>query len=167
MAIHHLLTLGLAAAAIASPAPSSDATPTDPKDALVKKDDWDKYLKYKASLGGPQASEQEAVHRLCDLVLCLGPNHTGECSLWCYYKNQAQSFEEAKQRQVTMSTWFRKSDRCNFYASGAMKCDLDILMTSTTFHQVITNSGALPGGNFDDKLKGKMGCVVCSDFPED
>lgn len=118
MAILNLLTLALAAAAMASPASFNDATPTDPKDALVRKDDWDKYLQYMASLGGEgaEASEQAAVHRLCDLVLCLGPNHTGECSLWCHYKGQPQSFEEAKQREITMSTYFTMSDRCNFYA---------------------------------------------------
>ncbi|KAK1477411.1 zinc-binding dehydrogenase [Colletotrichum tamarilloi] len=115
MAILHLLTLGLTAAAMASPAPSNDATPTDPKEALVRKGDWDNYLKYKASLG-TQASGQAAVQRICDLVLCLGPNHTGECSLWCHYKGELQSFEEAKQREITMSTYFTKSDRCNFYA---------------------------------------------------
>ncbi|KAJ0311254.1 hypothetical protein COL516b_001959 [Colletotrichum fioriniae] len=95
MAILNLLTLALAAAAMASPASFNDATPTDPKDALVRKDDWDKYLQYMASLGGEgaEASEQAAVHRLCDL-----------------------SFEEAKQREITMSTYFTMSDRCNFYA---------------------------------------------------
>ncbi|KAK1719485.1 uncharacterized protein BDZ83DRAFT_631724 [Colletotrichum acutatum] len=115
MVILHLLTLGLTATAMASPASSNGATPTDPKDTLVRKDDWDKYLKYKARLG-TQASEQGVVQRICDLVLCLGPNHTGECSLWCHYKGELQSFEEAKQREITMSTYFTMSDRCNFYA---------------------------------------------------
>ncbi|KAI3538741.1 hypothetical protein CABS01_13331 [Colletotrichum abscissum] len=164
MAILHLLTLGLTAAAMASPAPSNDATPTDPKEALVRKNDWDNYLKYKASLG-TQASGQAAVQRICDLVLCLGPNHTGECSLWCHYKGKLQSFEEAKQREITMSTYFTKSDRCNFYASGAKKCDIPTLMSQDTFHQLIYHGGVIPEGNFMDGLKGKMGCVVCSDDP--
>ncbi|KAK1464892.1 zinc-binding dehydrogenase [Colletotrichum melonis] len=143
MAILHLLTLGLTAAAMASPAPSNDATPTDPKEALVRKDDWDNYLKYKASLG-TQTSGQAAVQRICDLVLCLGPNHTGECSLWCHYKGELQSFEEAKQREITMSTYFTKSDRCNFYASGAKKCDIPTLMSQSTFHQLIYHGGVIP-----------------------
>ncbi|OHF04241.1 hypothetical protein CORC01_00580 [Colletotrichum orchidophilum] len=156
MALRHFLTLFLATSAAASTTQTDDKASTELDSELVRFED---YLDHKASLGtdGAQALE---VSRLCDLWLCLGPDFTGECSQWCYYKNELQRFDERKQREQTLSVKFTESDRCFFHATGEVGCDFDTLTSSKTWHQMIYKG---KNGNFDANMKGKMGCMTCSD----
>ncbi|KAK2061749.1 hypothetical protein LY76DRAFT_643760 [Colletotrichum caudatum] len=113
MISYQLLTLALAAATAAKPAPSNssanlrgtnmeDIVPYADHDAAVASAGID-------GMGGV------AEDRLCDLTLCLGVNLSGECSKWCYYRNRPQ-IVPTKQRLGTLSAHYETAIECWFWS---------------------------------------------------
>ncbi|KAK1977717.1 hypothetical protein LZ30DRAFT_557492, partial [Colletotrichum cereale] len=106
------LTLVLAAATAATPAPS------DPSASLgdTEMESIIPYQDYEAQMASAEADGMRArgEERICDLTLCTGVNLSGDCSRWCYYRSRPQ-LVPTSQRLGTRSAWYEIPIECWFY----------------------------------------------------
>ncbi|KAK1970200.1 hypothetical protein LY78DRAFT_677871 [Colletotrichum sublineola] len=155
MLSYRLLTLVLAAATRATPTPSNttESLRAMHNEAIIPYEDYEAEI----ASAGANGLRAHAEERICDLTLCSGVNLSGDCSRWCFYRNEAQRVP-TKERLRTRSAHYERPIECWFYS--APTCDQTFLLYAPI--QKMTR----PGGNLQDHVVGQAGCVLCVASPD-